>query len=51
LFKLADLLEQWTNEIAALETLENGKPYAVAQLINDLAIKYLRSHAGCLIFL
>ena len=50
LFKLADLLEQHTDEIAALETLENGKPYGVAQLVNRLAIKYLRSHAGTILF-
>lgn len=46
LFKLADLLEQHTDEIATLETLDNGKPYALARLVNYLTIKYLRSTAG-----
>lgn len=46
LFKLADLLEQHGDEIAALETLDNGKPLALAKMVNVLTIKYLRSHAG-----
>lgn len=31
LFKLADLIEQNADELAALESLDNGKPYAVAR--------------------
>lgn len=46
LFKLADLLEQHSDEIAALETLDNGKSYALAKFVNVGMIKYLRSQAG-----
>lgn len=46
LFKLADLLEQHIDEIAALETLDNGKSYAVAKFVTEGTIKYLRSQAG-----
>lgn len=46
LFKFADLLEQHSHELAVLETLDNGKPYAVSQFVNLLTVKYVRSHAG-----
>lgn len=46
LFKLADLLEQHSDELAALETLDNGKSYSLAKFVNAVTIKYLRSQAG-----
>ncbi|KAI5074083.1 hypothetical protein GOP47_0010044 [Adiantum capillus-veneris] len=46
LFKLADLLEQHSDEIVALEALDNGKPVVIAQMVHVLTIKYLRSQAG-----
>eukprot|EP00249_Psilotum_nudum_P004815 c18309_g1_i2 orf=531-1358(-) len=46
LFKFASLIEQHSEELAALETLDNGKPFKQALYVNDLAIKYVRSHAG-----
>ncbi|KAH7443774.1 hypothetical protein KP509_02G050400 [Ceratopteris richardii] len=46
LYKLSDLLEQHNDEIAAIETLDNGKPYHIARIVNALSVKYLRSQAG-----
>jgi aldehyde dehydrogenase (NAD+) len=47
LYKLADLVEQNREELAALESLDNGKPYRDA-LNADLAltIKCYRYYAG-----
>ncbi|XP_021726992.1 aldehyde dehydrogenase family 2 member B7, mitochondrial-like [Chenopodium quinoa] len=47
LFKFADLLEQHTDEIAALETWDNGKPYeqaAKAEL--PMCVRLMRYYAG-----
>lgn len=47
LHRLADLIEQHHKELAALETLDNGKPYAVALAADlPLAIKCYRYYAG-----
>lgn len=47
LHRLADLIEEHRNELAALETLDNGKPYAVALAADlTLAIKCYRYYAG-----
>ena len=47
LWKLADLLEQHADELAELETLDNGKPIRTARY-GDLptAIKHFRYYAG-----
>ncbi|KAK9863136.1 hypothetical protein WJX84_007763, partial [Apatococcus fuscideae] len=47
LFKLADLMEENIDELAMLETLDNGKPYKYART-SDLpqAIEHLRYYAG-----
>ncbi|KAE8914243.1 Aldehyde dehydrogenase [Phytophthora fragariae] len=47
LYKLADLIEENIDEIAALEALDNGKPFHVAKE-NDLqlVLKTLRYYAG-----
>ncbi|KAJ7295191.1 hypothetical protein O6H91_10G002000 [Diphasiastrum complanatum] len=47
LFKFADLLEQHADELAALETLDNGKPVQLARFV-DVAesIKLVRVYAG-----
>lgn len=45
--KLADLIEQHSDELAALEALDNGKPYAVAKAADlPLTIKCYRYYAG-----
>ncbi len=47
LWKLADLLEQHTDEFAEIETLDNGKPMAVARAADvPLAVDLLRYMAG-----
>lgn len=47
LHRLADLIEQHREELAALEALDNGKPYAVALSADlSLAIKCYRYYAG-----
>ena len=47
LFKLADLVERDRKQLAALESLDNGKPFAMADAVDlDLAIKCLRYYAG-----
>ncbi len=47
IWKLADLLEAHLDEFAELETLDNGKPFAVAQAADvPLAIDNLRYYAG-----
>lgn len=47
LWKLADLLEAHTEEFAALESLDNGKPLAVARVADvPLAVDLLRYMAG-----
>src|SRR3954451_5554587 len=47
LHKLADLIEQNQQELAALEPLDNGKPYSVALAADlPLTIKYYRYYAG-----
>lgn len=45
--RLADLIEQHADELAALETLDNGKPLAVARAADlPLTIKCYRYYAG-----
>lgn len=45
--KLADLLEENIDEFAYLESLDNGKPYAVAKAADvPLAVEQLRYYAG-----
>jgi len=46
-YKLADLLEAHTEEFALLESLDNGKPYAVAKVADvPLAVDLFRYMAG-----
>ena len=47
MYKLADLMEEELNELAALETLDNGKPIRDAKAADlPLAIDCLRYYAG-----
>jgi acyl-CoA reductase-like NAD-dependent aldehyde dehydrogenase len=48
LFKLSELLDQRKEEIAAVESLDNGKPYATHSLNIDLplAVNTYRYYAG-----
>ncbi|KMT07275.1 hypothetical protein BVRB_6g149050 [Beta vulgaris subsp. vulgaris] len=47
LFKFADLLEQHTDEIAALETWDNGKPYEQASKVElPMCVRLMRYYAG-----
>jgi phenylacetaldehyde dehydrogenase len=47
LWKLADLIEQRTEEFAQLETLDNGKPLAVARVADiPLVVDHFRYYAG-----
>jgi len=47
LYKLADLIERDTVHLASLETLDNGKPYAMSLLADvALSIKCYRYYAG-----
>ena len=47
LYKLADLLEQHLDELAALESLDNGKPLAIARAADlPLTIGCFRYYAG-----
>ena len=47
LLRLADLVEQHQDEIAAIETLDNGMPYAIArQMAVGSAISSIRYNAG-----
>ncbi|KAL2903220.1 Aldehyde dehydrogenase family 2 member B4 mitochondrial, partial [Bienertia sinuspersici] len=47
LLKFADLLEQHTDEIAALETWDNGKPYEQAAKIElPMCVRIMRYYAG-----
>ena len=50
-YKLADLVEQNQEELAALETLDNGKPIADARAADlPLVIDCFRYYAGCIPF-
>uniref|UniRef100_A0A8C7E6V8 aldehyde dehydrogenase (NAD(+)) n=1 Tax=Naja naja TaxID=35670 RepID=A0A8C7E6V8_NAJNA len=45
--RLADLIERDRTHLAALETLDNGKPYAISYLVDlDMVVKELRYYAG-----
>ncbi|XP_045152648.1 aldehyde dehydrogenase, mitochondrial [Echinops telfairi] len=45
--RLADLIERDRTYLAALETLDNGKPYVISYLVDlDMVIKCLRYYAG-----
>ncbi|KAM6422659.1 aldehyde dehydrogenase, mitochondrial isoform 1-T1 [Liasis olivaceus] len=45
--RLADLIERDRTYLAALETLDNGKPYSISYLVDlDMVIKNLRYFAG-----
>jgi aldehyde dehydrogenase (NAD+) len=47
LYKLADLMEKHADELAKLEALDNGKPYAVAKAADlPLSIACYRYYAG-----
>jgi len=47
LYKLADLIEKHTNEIADLESQDNGKPFTFSRDVDiGLAIKVYRYYAG-----
>ncbi|XVF14125.1 hypothetical protein REPUB_Repub09cG0030300 [Reevesia pubescens] len=47
MFRFADLLEKHTEEIAALETWDNGKPYEqAANLDIPMAVRMFRYYAG-----
>ena len=47
MFKLADLMEQNIDELAALESLDNGKPFKDARAIDlPMAINTIRYYAG-----
>ena len=44
--QLADLIERDKNEMAALETLHNGKPFVESIFDMDCCIKTFRYYAG-----
>jgi len=47
IWKLADLIEQHTEDFAQLETLDNGKPLAVARVADiPLVVDHFRYYAG-----
>jgi aldehyde dehydrogenase (NAD+) len=46
LLKLTDLMTEHADELAALETLDNGKPFAEAQGDIGFSVKVLRYYAG-----
>ena len=47
LWKLADLIEQRTEEFAQLETLDNGKPLSIARAADvPLTVDHFRYYAG-----
>ncbi|UGS34368.1 aldehyde dehydrogenase family protein [Capillimicrobium parvum] len=47
LHRLADLMEEHADELAQLESLDNGKPLAFARLVDvDLSISHFRYYAG-----
>ena len=47
IFKLADLMEKHAEELAQLESLDNGKPLAVARAADvPLAVEHFRYYAG-----
>ena len=47
MWKLADLIEEHTDELAELESLDNGKPFAVAKAADvPLAAELFRYMAG-----
>ncbi len=47
MYRFADLIEKNIDELAALESLDNGKPVAVAKAADlGLTIKCLRYYAG-----
>ncbi|XP_058792224.1 aldehyde dehydrogenase 1A1-like [Phymastichus coffea] len=47
LYKLADLVEENVNEIASLESLDNGKPFINSYYQTLDAANFLRYYAGC----
>ncbi|XP_005403230.1 PREDICTED: aldehyde dehydrogenase, mitochondrial [Chinchilla lanigera] len=47
LYRLADLIERDRTYLAALETLDNGKPYVISYLVDlDMVLKCIRYYAG-----
>jgi aldehyde dehydrogenase (NAD+) len=47
IFRFADLLEKHSDEIAALETWDNGKPYEQAANVEiPMIIRIFRYYAG-----
>ena len=50
LHKLADLMDQHFEELAALETLDNGKPLQMSKIVDmGISLKNLRVTAGMLV--
>lgn len=47
MLKVADLLEKNADELAALESLDNGKPFSMARNVDlNMAINCFRYYAG-----
>jgi phenylacetaldehyde dehydrogenase len=47
LWKLAELIETHTDELAEIESIDNGKPFSVARVADlPLSVDLLRYHAG-----
>ena len=47
MFRFADLLEKYNDEIATLETWDNGKPYEQAAAVEvPMAVRLIRYYAG-----
>jgi len=47
LWKIADLIERYTDELSELETLDNGKPLRVSSRVDvPQAVKHFRYYAG-----
>jgi len=47
MYKFADLLEKHTDELAALESLDNGKPVTMSTMADlPFCIRVLRYYAG-----
>lgn len=47
MYKLADLMEKHIDELATLESLDNGKPFSMSKHVDlALAIKVIRYYAG-----
>ncbi|KAJ8674126.1 hypothetical protein QAD02_005388 [Eretmocerus hayati] len=47
IYKIADLMEENVNEIASLESLDNGKPFIQSYMQTLDSVNFLRYFAGC----